>query len=215
MALIFQPNTLRELFGSRYSQIQTLNIDISVTENLSLRQNVTDKPVQDGARISDNIILLPDQVSIEGLFIDDAYAAASELLGGVPVIGTTWEEKLFMLQTIRKAREPFTIVTSFGAFNNMYFDGDIVAMKHANNANALHFTASLTGIGIIKSRTTAVPANDTKNPKKHAPATDKGKIQKSEKANVTSKTTAATVTQEKSKSWLFQSMEWINKKTGN
>lgn len=204
MALLFSPDTLRNIFGASYNQISTLPITVTVKETHSYDQIVTDKPVEDGATIADNIILQPDQITIQGIFADDQIAdrvvdAITSLSFDALTSYATYEEKLQMLQAIRKAREPFDVVTSLVTYKNMFFSGPITIDRDATTATALFFNCTLKGIGIIQSRTTKVPAESTKDPKKMAPKKDKGKVA----ATAGSKSSELPpATNERSTSWL-------------
>lgn len=218
--LIFEPNVLRKMFGNDYNQISVIPIDVTQAEAHAFGHTITKKPVQDGATIADNILLEPDRVTITGIFTDptaigrftdNAWQIADKTYR--PASFSSWEDKLAKLHEIRKLREPFTLVTSLGAYKNMFFDGDIVVNRDLTTTNALFFTTTLVGINIIESRTTQVPASamdDDKNggAKKMAPKKDTGK-----QSNIAGQVNAAgkkvgAATPEKSKSWLLQSGEW-------
>lgn len=218
--LIFEPGVLRKMFGSDYNQISVIPIDVTQVETHTFNHTITRKPVQDGATISDNIIIEPDSVTIQGIFTDKSNSAAiseitTSIIDGVDrrTDMKTWEDKLAKLHEIRKLREPFTLVTSLGTYKNMFFDGPITVNRDLTTSDALFFTATLTGINIISARTTQVPASamsDNKNggSKKMAPEKDVGK-----KSNTAGQINAAgqkvgAATPEKSKSWLLQSGEW-------
>ena len=221
--LIFEPGKLRKLFGSDYNQISVIPIDVTQVETHTFNHTITRKPVQDGATISDNILIEPDSVTIQGIFTDQSLLnkgielAQSALDDGfTPSTMTTWEDKLAKLHEIRKMREPFTLVTSLGTYKNMFFDGPITVNRDLTTSDALFFTATLTGINIISARTTQVPASamtDEKNggSKKMAPAKDVGK-----KSNTAGQTNAAgkkvsTATQEQSKTWGASIYDWATK----
>lgn len=221
--LIFEPGKLRKLFGSDYNQISVIPIDVTQVETHSFNHTITRKPVQDGATISDNILIEPDSVTIQGIFTDKSLLnkgldlAESVLDDGFTATSfSTWEDKLAKLHEIRKLREPFTIVTSLGTYKNMFFDGAITVNRDLTTSDALFFTATLTGINIISARTTQVPASamdDNKNggSKKMAPKKDVGK-----KSNTAGQINAAgqkvsAPTQEKSKSWIIGSGEWLGR----
>jgi len=204
MALIFSPGKLRDMFGPQYSMIQTLPITVTLKETHSFNQEVTNKPVEDGSTISDNIILQPDQITINGIFADDS--VVQEVLDivsyGQKYSTSTWEDKMALLQTIRKTREPFDLVTSLGTYKNMFFSGALTFDRDATNATALFFTATLQNISIIQSRTTKVPAASTKDPLKQAPAKDKGKVSTTAGNTSASGKTLPAATNERSTSWL-------------
>lgn len=181
MALLFDPGKLRDIFGYTFNMIQALPITVTVKETHTFDQQITDKPVEDGAMIADNIILTPDQVTITGIFGDDQLGSRvidAITAGSLDPIRnySTYEEKFQLLQQLRKAREPFDVVTSLATYKNMFFSGPITIDRDASTSTALFFSCTLKSIGIIQSRTTQVPASSTKDPKKAAPKKDKGKV---------------------------------------
>jgi hypothetical protein len=186
MALIFNnPSALSELFGTQYNMMSTLPIDVTISESHNLKQRVTDKPVEGGAIISDNIILLPTTIKINGVLQGDFFS------------GLTLTDKFNALKELRKSREPFTLTTSLDVYENMFFDGEITIDRDASNSKAIVFTATLKQINIIESLTKQVPAKsvaqsqDAKGKRSRAPKTDSGK-----KTAVDSKTEA------RDKSWI-------------
>lgn len=221
--LIFEPGKLRKLFGSDYNQISVIPIDVTQVETHTFNHTITRKPVQGGATISDNILIEPDSVTIQGIFTDQSLLNKGiELVqsalddGFTPSTMSTWEDKLAKLHEIRKMREPFTLVTSLGTYKNMFFDGPITVNRDLTTSDALFFTATLTGINIISARTTQVPASamsDNKNggSKRMAPKKDVGK-----KSNTAGQINAAgkkvsTATQERSKTWAVYIKDWLTK----
>lgn len=165
MALIFDPGTLRRLFGPQFNSISTLQVDVTLSESHELPSTVTEKPVEDGSNINDNVILNNTKVSISGVLTDDR-------------LGTSQAEKWRALQDIRRSREPFTVVTSLGAYENMIFTS-ISASRDVSSVGAVFFNADLTQVRIISSETVQVPlrAIPEQRKAKQAPKQDKGKQQ--------------------------------------
>lgn len=165
MALIFDPGKLRELFGGRFNLISTLQVDVTLTESHELGSTVTEKPVEDGSNINDNVILNNAKLSISGVLTDER-------------LGTSQFDKWRALNDIRRSREPFTVVTSLGAYTNMIFTS-ISASRDVSSVGAVFFTADLTQVRIIASETAQVPlrAIPEQRKAKQASKQDKGKQQ--------------------------------------
>lgn len=163
MAFIFENNTLRNIFGSKLTQVATLPVDVTVREVHELPTTVTSKPVEDGSKISDNAINEAARVSIDGILTDD-------------LIGDSWEDKWRSLQEIRDAREPFTVVTAIAVYENMLFER-LTVNRSASTGGALFFSAQLKNVRIIESQTTGVPAQASSNPQAYDPKQDAGKKQ--------------------------------------
>jgi len=165
MALIFDPGTLRGLFGPQFNSISTLQVDVTLSESHELPSTVTEKPVEDGSNINDNVILGNAKVNISGVLTDDR-------------LGTSQAEKWRALLEIRRSREPFTVVTSLGAYENMIFTS-ISASREVSSVGAVFFNADLTQVRIIASETAQVPLRAIQESRKakQAAKQDRGKQQ--------------------------------------
>ena len=113
-------------------------------------------------------MILPDSVSMSCIIKSD-------------LLGDSFEEKLNKIDQLRKAREPFDIVTSLGTYESMYFSGAIVINRDVSNNTVLAFSASFSHIDIIETITEAVPKDesgkDDASKRKNAPSADAGKKQ--------------------------------------
>ena len=165
MALIFDPSVLRSLFGETFNSISTLQVNVTINETHSLSSNVTEKPVEDGSNINDNVILGNAKLSIGGILTDDK-------------LGTSQAQKWAALKEIRRSREPFTVTTSLEVYENMIFT-DISVSRDVSNTGAVFFNAELTQVRIIASETAQVPLSAIKEERKpkQAAQQDKGKQQ--------------------------------------
>jgi len=187
MALIFNnPSALTDIFGSNYNMLSTIPIDVTISEEHRLKQRITDKPIEGGAVISDNIILLPTTVKINGVLNGDFFK------------GKTLNDKFNEFKKLRNARELFTLTTSLDIYKNMFFDGDIIINRDASNSKSIVFTATLKQVNIIESQTKRVPAKsvaqkqDIKGKRSRSPAINSGK-----------KTAIESKTQSRDKSWII------------
>ena len=146
MSIIFDvADAISDIFGAKYNLMHTLPIDVTIAEVHSLRSRLTDRPVEGGAVITDNIILLPTTVKIQGILAGDFFK------------GITLLQKFDELKKIRLTREPFTLTTSLDVYESMYFDGEIVINREASNIKSIFFETTLKQVNIIESLTTTVP----------------------------------------------------------
>lgn len=178
MAILFESGILGRLFGSTYSKIDTLPIDIVLSEKQSERSLVTDKPTEDGDVKTLGTVILPTSLSISGIFNDDHWGSQ------------TWADKKEKLDTLRKSQAPFTISISLGTFEQMVFES--VDYDRGNvSKGGLFFSATLRRITTLTGRTVPLPVNLRKNGK----AVDTGKkqpiTQTAEEITRTRKTLAA------------------------
>jgi hypothetical protein len=165
MALIFDPGTLSQLFGPQFNNISTLQVDVTLNESHDFPATVTEKPVEDGSNINDNVILGNAKLSMSGILTDNR-------------LGTSKVDKWRALLEIQRSREPFLVGTSLGSYPNMIFT-NINAVRDVSNAGAVFFTADLTQVRIIQSETAQVPLRAIKEDRKAKQASkqDKGKQQ--------------------------------------
>lgn len=164
MALVFENSVLQKVFGDDFAQIATLNITLLQTESHRHPVELTKRPVQSGAVLTDSARVLPVSVSVQAIVTDER-------------LGSTWQEKHEAIIALKNAREPFAITTSLGAYENMFFDGDIVFNRDATTKNHLAFSCTFTEVNLIQSRTTQIPPEALQQPAETSPSQNAGKQQ--------------------------------------
>jgi len=162
MALIFNNNLLNQLFGRKFNQISIIPVDVTINETHRRSTSLTRRAVEGGATITDNARILPDTVTMNCIIKND-------------LLGDSWEEKLEKIEQIRRAREPFDIVTSLGTYDNMFFHGSLVINRDVSNNTVLAFSATFSKVFIIQAVSEVVPMSASKKPQRTAPSEDKGK----------------------------------------
>jgi len=173
MALIFNNNLLNQLFGKKFNSISIVPVDITLSEVHRRSNSLTRRAVEGGATITDNVIILPDTVTMNCIIKDS-------------LLGETWQEKFDKINQIRIAREPFDIVTSLGSYDSMFFDGSIVINRDVTTNTVLAFSATFSKIFIIETFSEAVPKEASKKEVVTAPAEDLGKKQPQENTEAAS-----------------------------
>lgn len=168
MALLFNNNLLNKLFGVEFNKISVIPVDVTLSESHSRNQSITRRAIEAGATITDNVIILPDSVSMNCIIKSD-------------LLGDSFTEKLAKIDQIRLAREPFDVVTSLGTYESMFFDGSITINRDVSNNTVLAFSATFSHIDIIETISETVPKSssgkDQVSQQKNAPAEDVGKQQ--------------------------------------
>ena len=163
MALTFENETLQKLFGTDYSQISTIPVDISNEERVTHNIQLTRKTVEDGTVISDNAIEQPVVINMDCIIKGD-------------LLGDTWLDKKAKIDEIRRAKKRFSIVSVLGVYEEMFFTNiEYVANRQFNTV--LKFNATFQQVPTVESETVDIPADASKNPQQQAPAKDKGKVQ--------------------------------------
>lgn len=163
MALVFENSTLQKLFGSEYTMIGVIPVDVVDEEQVTHDYTITNKPAEDGTVFSDNIIENPTTISFNGIISGD-------------LLGDTWLDKKSKLDELRRSREPFAFVGILGTYENIFFSNIKYTANNKFNS-VLRFSATLQQVPIIKSATVTVPAKDSKNPAQQSPSQSKGKVQ--------------------------------------
>ena len=164
MALIFNNNLLNQLFGREFNKISVVPVDVTLSETHTRNQSITRRTIEGGESKVDNIIILPDSVSMNCIIKSDLF-------------GDSFEEKLSKIDQIRLAREPFDVVTSLGVYEDVFFDGAITINRSVSNNTVLAFTATFSTLDFINTETTKVPAGSSKLPTTTGPLEDIGKKQ--------------------------------------
>lgn len=175
------------------AQISFLKVDASVKETHSRTATITDTEIEDGALVSDHVVLAPESVTLScivsdvpvsilglGVSVDDALGAAKDFVGGnkgafeglVKNPRRTPKEAWQYLEQIWKARNPFNVVTALQRYENMVIT-NLTAPRESSNGKSLMFDIDLRKIRIIKSSNVAIPASKIKG-------TDKGGASKND-----------------------------------
>jgi len=162
MALIFNNNLLNTLFGRQFNKIGVIPIDVTVSESHQRNQNITRRAIEGGSSKVDNVIILPDTVTMNCIVKSD-------------LLGDSFDEKLNKIDQIRLAREPFDVVTSLGVYENVFFDGPLTINRDVSNNTVLAFTATMTALDFINTETSIVPR--AASSRENAPAESLGKKQ--------------------------------------
>lgn len=148
-----------------FISIDDYPIDCAVNEDHSFESDVTDHPVESGSSITDNIQSKPIQITLDGLVSDTPIGAmATQRFNS----GDTGDQGQLLYKPsvdayqrmigIRDAREPVTIVTSLGTFDNMALVS-LSVPRNAQNGEALRFKAVFKQIKIVTNLRTTVPVS--------------------------------------------------------
>ncbi len=161
------------IFGTGGGQIGTIQIDAVSEEEHSLRSEVTENPVEEGAQISDHVQLQALELRIDGVVSDSPlrFGAISSVLNAGQTIsqlfGTTKASIDAYNEMVRlwKSRQPFNVLTSLRRYENMVFQ-EVSIPRRAATGNAIHFSATLREIRIAKTSATlnlSQLSDDSKN----------------------------------------------------
>jgi hypothetical protein len=101
------------LYGKRFplGQIGIITLDLTLRENHMFKANVTNFPVEDGRQITDHVITLPFNITLEGLITDTPLRILSPFNRSV--------ETFNRLIDLWQEREPFTLITGIRRYSSM------------------------------------------------------------------------------------------------
>jgi hypothetical protein len=139
-------------------------IDATVSEDHSHSCDLTENPVEEGAKITDHVQLKPAELTIEGVITDTPLGFAvigniQNLIRSVSTIFGASSRSLDAfdeLLALQKSRRPFTVLTGLKRYQNMILT-DLSIPRTIQTGKALHFKAVMKEIRIVKSATSAAP----------------------------------------------------------
>ena len=168
-------------FFDEHDLIDDLMLDVTLTESHIRNADVSAKPVEQGAAITDAIIIQPSRLQIEFLVRSD--------------FSTSVHKKLDRLDGIVRQRELFDVVTSLSVYPNMFFSGEMRIERTPENPETAKVNAALVEMRIVETSSTEVPTiSSGKTPsdkRAQSPGVDRGAVTK----------TPSLPDAEKSRSW--------------
>jgi hypothetical protein len=152
-----------------------LELDCSVKETHSRESPATKFPVEDGTSISDDIILQPISLEIEGIISDTPLnlgqalltSVATSVLPSVGVIAGAGGLALFnalqgsdspsvaafiQILKLQETKQPFDVITTLNRYTNMWIES-ISVPRDKDTARVIHFTMKLTQLIVVSPQT--------------------------------------------------------------
>lgn len=131
-------------------------MDLALSESFVLPGEVTQFPVESGADISDHIRVLPEEMTLECLASDtpigEVATDETRQENGEPVPLPS-NDAFHTLVEIREARQPVTIETSFGTFDNMGIEHLEMNAEPAKSGG-LFFTVKFKRVNVVTNKRT-------------------------------------------------------------
>ena len=138
-------------------------VDATISEEHTSSCDLTENPVEDGAKVTDHVQLKPSELTIEGVISDSPLGYAiigniqnlvrsAENLFGKSSRSTDAFNELLKLQ---KSRQPFTVVTGLKRYTNMIMT-ELKVPRTATTGGSIHFTATMKEIRIVKSKSAGI-----------------------------------------------------------
>lgn len=127
----------RPKFGSIASPLGMIELDASTREDHGVHNRITDHPVAFGALITDHILTLPDQVTIEGVV-----TATPDDVGDIPSFSNTRHHRAWQrFVELARSKIPFDVVTTLAVYTNMVV-ADLDTTRTAADGKSLLISVS-------------------------------------------------------------------------
>lgn len=148
------------IFGAGTNSIGGVVIDATVQETHDGTADITENPVEEGAKITDHVQVNSEELTIEGVITDTPF--------GYPVIGNIQNiinnvASLFgrtsrsvdafnKLVELKEKREPFTVFTGLKRYESMVI-ASLSVVRTAQSGKAINFNCVMRKIRIVSSQT--------------------------------------------------------------
>jgi hypothetical protein len=175
----------------KLAKIEELELDASVSETHTFKNQVTSHPVEQGSMITDHSFLEPNSLQIEGFITNTPVLETSSPRVRLYDSPDRVTEAFRILTRIREQKELVTIVTGLLVYGDMMLTNLVIPRNKTVGIDTLRFTADFIQIQFVKSATVSIDKiKDTQNAKNQAAKPqDKGSVDTS-KANESQKTFA-------------------------
>ncbi|MBW2672065.1 MAG: hypothetical protein JRD89_01450 [Deltaproteobacteria bacterium] len=124
------------IFGKDLVEIETIQIDATISETHGKAAEIAQHRVEDGSQISDNIRALPDSLELSGVITNHPLDITDIIAGGDRV-----KDAYAALSGLIDRGEIFTITTELKTYESMAL-GSLVVARDAETGEALHFSCS-------------------------------------------------------------------------
>lgn len=127
-----------------------VELDVIISEGVSTSSTITQNPVEQGADVSDHIIINPLSFAMSGIVSDTPVKFLGGLSSGLSLLsGETpsvkaWD-KLLQLQA---SREPFTLVTNLKEYDNVVIE-TLSTTQDKDTSKMLNFSATMKEIILV------------------------------------------------------------------
>lgn len=135
-------------------------VDATVSEEHLTSCELTENPVEDGAKVTDHVQIKPAQLTIEGVISDSplGYAIIGNIQNTVRNIQTLFGKQSRSIDayndliSLQKSRRPFTVITNLKRYTNMIIT-ELSVPRTAETGKSIHFRAVMKEIRIVSSQT--------------------------------------------------------------
>lgn len=156
---------LEVLFGiAKRTRIGVVNLDASVSETHTKRNEIPNHPVEEGSDIADHVRRVPEEIVINGLVSNYPIAILASLTAASPIegdsspIGDRTGEAYKRLREIMDTAELIDVVTSLWDYTNMIIS-DMRVEREAATGNVINATITCKEVVLAQIETVEAPEN--------------------------------------------------------
>lgn len=156
------------VFKNGHTKIDSLELDVTISESHQGEVEITEHPIEDGANISDHARNKQDTLTLTGL-VSNTPISADQKKRTVEFSGYTFETTALkdqlqgvagyaenaetILRSLKNSRKIITVYTHIRTYQNMIMSS-LVIPRDGQTGDALQFTATFKQITIVKNKTT-------------------------------------------------------------
>lgn len=150
------------LYDGTQDVVTEIPMDARISSTYSFRSEVTQFPVESGAKVTDHVHLQPDVITIEGMVSDSPIVEVPNTLqlrgdAQETASGSRTQEAFDALWTVWNKRLPLTAVTEYMVYDDMVIEQFDIGKSQDRGPGALWFTATLTKITVVQTLVGTLP----------------------------------------------------------
>lgn len=156
-------NVIDIVFGlSEPSQIGSITVDATISEDHKFTNRVTDFPIEDNAFISDHVIQVPEQLTLKGFITNSPIEYASGLRSGIKpervndafiglmqIAGYDYPLQPASPSVVRNSAKLVSVVTGLRSYDNMIVSS-LSVPRNDKTGNSMEFTITLKHVNETK-----------------------------------------------------------------
>lgn len=205
----------RQVFFNKKCKIGELIIDLAQKQEIKYSNKITEFPIEEGAYISDHVIVRPLKLTLQGSIVDNTFDIvgnvqqitniftgniANNLLNVVKGVSVKQATAYQILQTLNFNKQRVTVVFKLDVFDNMIIE-DLTFTNDGNTTNRLSFDITLIQVKQANVETTSIPRSISNSNLKNL-TSSKSIFGKQESSDTT----------DTQKSYLLEKIEWGSNK---
>jgi hypothetical protein len=168
------------LYDGTQDVITEIPIDVRQSSSYSFGSDITEYPVESGAKITDHVHLQPNRIMLEGLVSDSPIVEVPTTLqlrgdqGQASSISRS-QAAFDALYQVWEKRLPLTIVTEYRIFEDMMIESFEIPKDRDRGPDGLWFSATFKKISTVRTLSATLPPDVVARLKRKRPKTKAAK----------------------------------------